>query len=286
MNYEDKKRVKALILRSVRDFNKFREENPNVELELSNMKFNDLDLRGINFSNMGLGMCKFIGANLEGADFTNAKLSCTKFFEAKLKGAKFDGASVGQTDFTKADLRNASLTHLVDYADVRFHNADLRGANLKGNVLSGQMTDGARFIQEKFQSTLEGSEKVKSRVQFLLPIFGFVLLIVAMLFGGWYLYLLANEKELGKAGAVMEAKPIYLRGLGAMKRNDFVSAEGFFKQALSINPKDLKSLIGLGDAIYQQGRPKEAIAIYKKGLEDAKDPDLKKEFEKRLEQVE
>lgn len=72
-------------------------------------KFEDLDLRGLDFRGANLikadfkdADCSgvdFTGANLTGADFAGANLKWANFYKANLTGARFNGAIIDCADF-------------------------------------------------------------------------------------------------------------------------------------------------------------------------------------------
>lgn len=282
MDFESKKKLKALIVSSVRDFNLYREENPDQEIELANMVFNDMDLSGINFSGVILGLSQFIGAKLEGADFSGAQLRGVRFLGAKLKDSRFDDAFCGKTDFTGSDLRNASLKRLKDLDDTRFFKCDLRGANFEGTSITGHMTRESRFDSAGFTETMEGWDLVKSRAMFIFPIIGALLLLIFLLAGGWFLYLKANEKELGKAEFVSQARISYYQGYWEIKRGNFESAEIMMRNAVKLDPKQPQYLMGLGDVLVYRQQYKKAVKTYQQGMAMAKDPALKSKFDEKI----
>ena len=107
-----------LLLGSVEEWNRFRKEHPDEEIEFNKKDFRELDLSGADLSDASFKAANFSGANLSGAIFRDAKLN----------GANFAGADLRNTDFSNADISGASLIR-----------ADISGANLDGANLS--MTD-------------------------------------------------------------------------------------------------------------------------------------------------
>jgi uncharacterized protein YjbI with pentapeptide repeats len=90
----------VLLKRGVVVWNKWRQENPEIQPD-----FGEADLRGANLTL----------TNLSGADLRKATLLLTNLSEAELRGA----------DLSEADLTNAILT------SANLTGADLTGADLK-----------------------------------------------------------------------------------------------------------------------------------------------------------
>jgi len=81
----------------------------------------NVDLSGMNLTNVNLSY-----ANLSYIDLTGADLSFTNLTRANLKGAALSGADLSFTDLTRAILTGADLSF-----------TDLTGANLKGVIFRG-----------------------------------------------------------------------------------------------------------------------------------------------------
>ena len=107
----------ALLRQNVRDWNAWRGEHPDEELDFIRAELRGAYLRGADLT----------GADLRGAYLTGAYLS-----GAYLTGADLSGAYLTGADLTGADLRGAYLT-----------GAYLRGADLSGAYLTGAYLTGA-----------------------------------------------------------------------------------------------------------------------------------------------
>jgi uncharacterized protein YjbI with pentapeptide repeats len=119
----------AELMKGVASWNAWREENPDVDLDLSGADLNhtDLsgaDLRGVNLSGANLRGVSLSGANLSVADLSVADLSGPRFREAHLSGPHFRGANL-----SRADLSNASLDE-ADLFEANLSEANLASANL------------------------------------------------------------------------------------------------------------------------------------------------------------
>lgn len=98
-----------------RDWNRWRQENPDVVPDLSNA-----DLRGVDREEINL--CE---ANLIGANLTDAYL-----VKADLNKSILDNALLNKTWLNGASIQNASLVE-AEVIEVHLLSTDLRGSNLK-----------------------------------------------------------------------------------------------------------------------------------------------------------
>ena len=110
--------------KSVEEWNQWRNESPDVEIELPNANLESVNLKGANLdranlSNADLFGANLKGANLEGANLEGSILSFSNFRSANLKGANLEGANLEGTNLIRADLEGANL----------------EGANLEGAIL-------------------------------------------------------------------------------------------------------------------------------------------------------
>jgi uncharacterized protein YjbI with pentapeptide repeats len=105
-----------MLKRSVEEWNRWREDNPDVEPDLRGADLNRADLTHIDLSNSDLG---------------DADLTCVDFFNAKLFNADLFNADLSDADFTNANLRGANLS------GAKLHKTILNGANLSKANISG-----------------------------------------------------------------------------------------------------------------------------------------------------
>ena len=139
-----------LIGQGVASFNKWRDENPEIVIDLADEDMHGMDLRNINLSHAILD-----GADLSYALLDNANLSFAKLRKANLSHAQMDKVDLSHSDlrwghfalahFRKgilfyarlrgADLRGADLTH-ASLEDADLSMANLAHANLEGAILA------------------------------------------------------------------------------------------------------------------------------------------------------
>jgi hypothetical protein len=109
----------AILEKGVYRWNRWREENPQIEPILSDAYLYGWPLENANFTNVN-----FIGANLSRAKLAEANLQDANFTEAKLVQTDFSGTYAVGALFTEADMRLANLRRAnfskahLDYADL------------------------------------------------------------------------------------------------------------------------------------------------------------------------
>jgi len=128
------------ILKSgVENWNRWRDDNPNVKINLRNADLSGLclvnaDLRHAFLMESNLSESNLSDANLIEADFRLADLFKTNFITARLNKANFIEASLIETDLRMADLSEA-----------KFNSSYLLDANLIGAILIGADLNGAHL---------------------------------------------------------------------------------------------------------------------------------------------
>ena len=118
MTVADKKQLEILE-QGVDAWNKWRDENRGVRIDLKSADFRGADLLGANLGSADLFSSNLRNANFKSANFSRANLSYADLLSANLSNA----------NLCNANLRNTNLS------DANLRNADLSGANLQGAVL-------------------------------------------------------------------------------------------------------------------------------------------------------
>ena len=128
-----------ILNRGVEEWNRWRDENPDITPNLEGVKCTHADRRKANLRN----------ANLREADLSNSNFSEADLRNADLRGAllgdtKFKGADLRDADFRDADFSGAELEwFLVEAADLR--GADLQGISFSETSVAGTNLDGTQF---------------------------------------------------------------------------------------------------------------------------------------------
>ena len=150
------------ILKSgVENWNRWRGENPDEQIDLSGVDLRQDNLCGINLNRTDLSIADLMGADLSNAklisaDLSEAKLSWADLSNAKLIGAKpikanLSGANLSGADLSWANLSGANLSG----ADIS--GAKLKEANLSNADLSSAKLIGADLMNTKFNKVYIGS---------------------------------------------------------------------------------------------------------------------------------
>lgn len=121
----------AILHQGVEAWNKWREENPDEKIDLSEADLGESKLSGVNFNQARLRKANFFQADLGSADLSRANLRKANLFQANLTGSNLSKASLKQANLGGANLSKADLV------EANFSDAELRGANL-GNANLGK----------------------------------------------------------------------------------------------------------------------------------------------------
>jgi len=127
----------AILSQGVEAWNKWREENPDVLIDLKNAK-----LMHMNLENANLAKADLTEANLSFTNFKNANLVFSNLESAIFYFANFEGAN-----FAAAHLKNAYLE------DANLAGARLSGANLKNAILANSNLKNAYLVDAHLEGT-------------------------------------------------------------------------------------------------------------------------------------
>lgn len=123
-----------ILEKGVDSWNKWREKNEGVIVDLVGADFNAVDLcrvdlRSADLSEADLSEAIFDGANFHRANLRDANLSESSFIGANLREARFRNANLNESNFDGADFFHASL-YGADSIGSSFSGANLRNARL------------------------------------------------------------------------------------------------------------------------------------------------------------
>lgn len=123
----------------VEEWNQWRNENPEVEPDLSGADLHDANLRKANLDEVDLIEVNFRRANLKKASLGGALLR-----RSDLAGAKLHECNLAAADLTRANLRRAELNG-ASFREATLRGADMSGADLSGADFAGADLSGANF---------------------------------------------------------------------------------------------------------------------------------------------
>lgn len=133
-----------ILQQGIEAWNQWREENQDIQPDLSLANLRDAKLEGADLSLTKLGGADLMGADLRGADLKGADLRSAKLKEADLRGARLWSAKLINAGLICAKLEGADLPYAklmgavlwsADLSRAKLQHADLRSALLKGTNL-------------------------------------------------------------------------------------------------------------------------------------------------------
>lgn len=151
----------AILKQGVDVWNRWREENPNVDVDLTKADFIGIDLREFNLDRADLG-----GANLSGVNLCGAYISKANLIFSNLSNADLSETDLRFTDFTMANLSGAKLMianlnradfNEANLSEVSFGHSDFVGTNLSEAVLSNTF-----FSECNFGNTIFGKNDLST----------------------------------------------------------------------------------------------------------------------------
>ena len=157
-----------IIKQGVKPWNRWRNENPDIQPDLSEADLRGEGLGGANLSNTLLEGVKLARASLRkvdlrGANLNNAKLRWAELTQANLTEAELSFADLRETNlnnsrFDNAYLREANLSKATLH-DAILNEANLSGANLSHADLRNSKLDYANLMGANFaNATLLGAK--------------------------------------------------------------------------------------------------------------------------------
>jgi uncharacterized protein YjbI with pentapeptide repeats len=134
----------AILKQGVESWNKWREDHPDVKVDLRGADLSRADLNGIDFRDTRLTRVDLRGASLQDARLARANLS-----RATLIGTDLKRASLKETRLTETILMDANL-HDADFSSAYLHRAVLANSNLMGAYLYSAYFNETHLNQTKF----------------------------------------------------------------------------------------------------------------------------------------
>jgi len=161
---------REILRKGVTVWNSWRNENPDIKIDLQGVGFREDNLAEVNLRLANLWKADFRRANLERATLSEAYLSDVNFWEAILEDADLSNADLSyailneanltRVNLGRAELKEASLSKTdLSGADLRGSNlsgADLEAANLQGSSLGGTLFSGAVLFKTDFSGAKIG----------------------------------------------------------------------------------------------------------------------------------
>ncbi len=136
-----------IIRHGPKTWNKWRKQNPNIEINLSYTLLSGEDLTGANLTEAKLIGTDLTGANFTaGANFTGADLTRAHLTRAYLSEANLSEANLSEAKLTGAYLSNTNLS------EANLSGLNLSGANLSNTNLSGANLSTTQALHTNFNN--------------------------------------------------------------------------------------------------------------------------------------
>lgn len=119
----------AILKQGVDVWNRWREENPNVNIDLSEANLLRFDLNGVDFMVANLSK-----ANLERTNLAHANLFVANLSNAVVQGAACDETDLRGTNLTEADFSESNL-NFVNFEGAFLEKTNFTNASFTANVL-------------------------------------------------------------------------------------------------------------------------------------------------------
>lgn len=150
------------IKQGVESWNKWREENPEVQPDLSQFDLRGEKLQKINLENSNMSECKLqfsnlTEANLDGANLRKSKLQETCLQSSSMKNCDLSSAGMLESNLQYANLENAVLEGTQFNEDTLFNQTNLKGAKLKSatGLSASQVSEALTDKQTQLPEYLE-----------------------------------------------------------------------------------------------------------------------------------
>ena len=149
----------AILKQGVHVWNKWRQENSDIDIDLRIALLGGRNLSQANLSNANLNEADFFKGDLTKADLSGADLRKANLSGASLHHANLIGADLSKADLSKAGLHGAFLGG-ANLIGANLHDADLSGASLLNtNLARSVLTDCNIYGISAWDLKLEGAEQ-------------------------------------------------------------------------------------------------------------------------------
>jgi len=144
-----------IVQQGVEAWNNWREENPEIEpdlseFDLSNMKLNSANLNDTDLRRSELRNTDFRNASMVRADLRAANINKASFNLAKLREANFSEAYIRESDLSETDLKRAYFIR-TDLVRVDLWESDLTKADFRWAYLIGTDLKQANLTRADFR---------------------------------------------------------------------------------------------------------------------------------------
>jgi len=197
-----------ILKQGVKPWNKWRGENPYVEIDLSGADLNHAHLTHANFNLANLSLVNLKDAHLtrthlNGANLLTAHLNRADLTATDLKRAVLSSADLSGTNLTAANLSGANLT-----------GADLRGATLIHTKIDGAKVSGCKIYGINVWN-LEG--EFEDQKDLVITRDKELVITVDNVKIAQFIYLILNNEEIRDAINTLTSKSVLILGRFALR---------------------------------------------------------------------
>jgi uncharacterized protein YjbI with pentapeptide repeats len=150
----------SILEQGVETWNKWRQENKSVEIDLSSAKLMGCWLAEVNFEHIDLFRAQLADANLYHAKLNSSHLYTAHLSGAFLSKADLSRAELQDANLSRSDLQEANLSfanlNKANLNDANLTLANLQGASLVGAQLDGTILTSANLTNADFQNAVLG----------------------------------------------------------------------------------------------------------------------------------
>lgn len=198
----------SILKQGVKAWNKWRDENPYVEIDLSGADLNHAHLTHANFNLANLTLVNLKDAHLtrthlNGANLLTAYLNRADLTATDLKRAVLSSADLSGTNLTAANLSGANLT-----------GADLRGATLIHTKIDGAKVSGCKIYGINVWN-LEG--EFEEQKDLVITRDKELVITVDNVKIAQFIYLILNNEEIRDAINTLTSKSVLILGRFALR---------------------------------------------------------------------
>ena len=191
-----------ILKQGVEGWNKWREENPDIEIDLSEANLGKANLRS---------------ANLREADLSNTNLSQAELLETILRHADLHGANLNEANLHGADLSWANLSG-ADLMRANLSRANLTKASLSRASLVGAVIDEAKLSGSNIYGVnvwdLEG--EFEEQKDLVITHTGQPIITVDNIKVAQFIYLILSNEEIRDAINTLTSKSVLILGRFAL----------------------------------------------------------------------
>ncbi len=192
-----------ILKQGVKVWNKWRAENPDIDIDLSGSDLYGVDLSSANLNGVNLERAFLEKANLVKSDLIGANLSQANLIDAHLFESNLSGANLTRANLFGADLMGANLS-AADMTGATLANAILASARIEKAKVSGGWVYAANVWG------LEG--EFEEQKDLIITHRGQPTITVDNIKVAQFIYLILNNKEIRDAINTLTSKTVLILG--------------------------------------------------------------------------